>query len=88
MNYWLILWAIIAAVVIAHFLTSMQRIDQVARFLKATLDTVALRACEDIKADRDWRWRYTELEKLSFDEMSRKFWRPLESFITDDKFLK
>ena len=36
----------------------------------------------------DWEWRYDEFEKISYNEMVFKFWKPLTSFYDEDKILK
>jgi len=88
MNTFLIIWALIAALFIAWNITCLQRVKEVGIFLNDILKKVDKKCKADVSAGREWRWRYDELDKLSFNEMCNKFWRPLESFIKDDKFIK
>lgn len=64
------------------------RNDQVHEYQIKMLHEASKKAKEDIKANRDWRWRYEEFEKVSYDEMVYKFWKPLNSFYKDKSFLK
>jgi hypothetical protein len=79
-----------SAFYLAHFITVCNRLREVKKFLKKTLDKVKLKCEEDIIFGRDCEWRLVAAEKLvdKHFEMCSKFWRPLESFIKDDSFLK
>lgn len=45
-------------------------------------------ADEDIVNEREWRWRYDAFNKISYDEMVFKIWKPISSFYKDADFLK
>ena len=47
---------------------------------------VKARSYADVRADRDYKWRYKELNRVSSDEMVRKFWKPLSSFYNKEIF--
>lgn len=42
---------------------------------------------EDVKAGRDWKWRWRELDKINEFEVFIKFWRTPISFFEDKVFL-
>ena len=46
------------------------------------------RIIEIIFSKDDWKWRHKEFRKVSYNEMVYKFWKPLDSFYKDKKFLK
>ncbi len=55
-----------------------RRNDSVYDFRMALIDEIHHFNQADINAS--WKWRYTELDSVSRDEMVWKFWRPLKSF--------
>ena len=52
------------------------------------LRKISERATEDITNNIDWHWRYDTFESVSYDEMIYKFWKPLDSFYKDKKFIQ
>jgi len=40
----------------------------------------------DMEANRDWSWRYTEIQTPSINSMAVRFWRPVRSFYRDALF--
>jgi hypothetical protein len=36
----------------------------------------------------NWQWRYTAFDAVSYDDMVRQFWRPMESFYPDRRFIE
>lgn len=59
-------------------------------FLKKTMNKMSVKCKEDIKNKRDWKWRFDELEKVSYNEIFYKFWKRLkvENFWDDLSFLE
>ena len=60
----------------------------VYNYLMETLEKVGKKSKEDVRNNKDWRWRFEEFNKVSFYEMALKFWRPLSSFYNEDRLLK
>lgn len=41
----------------------------------------------DEEVGSSWEWRIAEFKKVNYDEMVYKFWKPLDSFYPDKKFI-
>jgi hypothetical protein len=80
---------LIAAVfgLIAWFLISVIRTELVARYRKRLIEIVGALAREDAKNGRDGSWRWKMMDTVTFDDMCRKFWKPLDSFYPDKSFI-
>jgi hypothetical protein len=85
----------IAAVIIGYFIVLAlifyfcgYRSTKVFRERTRVLYIVSSLAQDDILADRIWMWRYEGLDKVGYNEMVFKFWRPVESFYEDAPFLR
>ena len=65
------------------------RVHRVHSFLVGMLEMTADLCRKDIDEGRDYRVRLNIFdEQFDFDEMAMKFWKPLNSFVKDDRFLK
>ena len=60
------------------------------KFFKELLYIVNDKASQDIKAGRPWKWRFEELNKVSYDTVLLKFWLSFkpENFWKDLSFLE
>lgn len=63
------------------------RLHQVAEYRKKLLITIGMLAQQDIIAGKNYKWRLEMFEKVSFDDMLWKFWKPLDSFYEHKNFL-
>jgi hypothetical protein len=52
------------------------------------LDMITKLCKQDINNGKDFLWRYDEYDKIRYDEMLYKFWRPIKSFYKDSPALK
>lgn len=77
-------------IILTFSIFMMIRTFRVHAFLTSVLEIVSIKGQEDIDAGRNWEWRYEELDKVSFDSMMVRFWKPLKvkSFWKDDSFLR
>jgi len=68
----------------------LRRTDKVYHFLRQLLEQTSEAAKIDIRAGRNWEWRYEMLNSVSYDSMLYRFWIPLkpECFYKDLSFLK
>lgn len=45
-------------------------------------------AQDDITSSLPWEWRYEEFNKVDYNSMLYKFWKPFDSFYTDRRFME
>lgn len=63
------------------------RINKVFNYRAKLRNTVFNMAKRDIENGREWEWRWTCYDSVSFDTMVNKFWKPLDSFYKDKTFI-
>jgi len=64
------------------------RNDRVYKYRLEILTRISKAADEDIREGRDWNWRYYEFHKIEYEQMFYKFWKPLDSFWKDKRFIE
>jgi len=64
--------------------------NKVRNFRKQLIEDIDKAAAEDIDNGRDWRWRFDEFDKVSYNEMMslRNIFKSPESFYPDRSFTK
>lgn len=75
--------------IVGSFFTVMMllRNDQIAVYRMHMIDQVSLCAKRDMLLNRNWQWRYEIYEAVSYQKMMRQFWKRLDSFYPDKRFL-
>jgi hypothetical protein len=83
-------WLFAACVVGILFCTyQMRRNCRVLAFRVQLLDDIGRAAQVDrLHGHNDFKWRYEAFDAVTYDEMMRRFWRPLESFYPDRRFTR
>jgi hypothetical protein len=63
---------------------------KVRSFMLGILDDIHILACHEVEKNSEWRWRYVEFEKVSYERILFSFWKPLkvEKFWKDISFLQ
>lgn len=65
-------------------LLALIRNNQVYIYRTKILQDITFKTQEDVNNNtynkEDPLWRYKEYDKVSYDDMCRKFWKPLDSF--------
>jgi hypothetical protein len=81
--------AVILIIFFVSFLDTL-RLEAVCDFRILLIQVINDAATADIKAVREWRWRYDKLNEVTFKEMCRKWWKPLtpEAWWEDTSFLR
>lgn len=69
-------------------LITFRRNNQVSKYRNELIQRVGALAQDDINNGRGWEWRWRAYETVSYDEMLRKFWKPLDSFYEDKAFME
>lgn len=75
-------------IIISFIFMLMFRNNEVYKYLIKLNEEVSKKCKEDINNNKDWRWRYDELDKISYLEIVWKFWKPVDSFYDKDNLLK
>ena len=65
----------------------LRRNEQIFRFQMEMLDQVSTATRNDIRKGLSWEWRYEAMSAVDSSDMMRQFWRPLDDFYPDKKFL-
>lgn len=68
--------------------TMLIRNDMVAKYRHKLLDKVSEKSQEDIENGRDFNWRYDAFRAVEYEEMVNKFWKKLDSFYPDKRFIE
>lgn len=81
----------VAVIIFGGFL--LGRNQRVYKYRMRVLKLIAEAAKQDIANGRDYKWRYQMLDSVEYNEMVCKFWKPLDSFYSDNyeimtKFIK
>lgn len=84
----LILIIVVGIIGIGVCIICLYRLREVYEYRNFILDLMSEKCKEDILNNRDHLWRYVVFEKVTFGEMVNKFWKPLDSFYEDNKFLQ
>ena len=72
---------------IALFVYS-KRNDAVFKETIHILQIVSDLSKEDIKNNRDYKWRYEEMDSISYQDMLLPFWKPVKSFYKNKNCIK
>ena len=84
----MIITIIILLIILSLSIILLGRNHSVYHYRIEIANEITKKAKEDLNNNREWRWRYDEFEKVSYDEMFLKFWKPLSSFYDEEKMLK
>lgn len=68
-------------------IAGMFRNVQVFKYRIKILKAVHLACQADIDSGHPWEWRHEEFDKVSYNEMAIKLWKPLNSFWEDKSFI-
>ena len=82
-NMFLFWFAVIGAFLLCFHI----RLHQVVEYRKKLLVIICVLAQRDTLEGKDCKWRLNAFEKVSFDDMLWKFWKPLDSFYEHKNFL-
>jgi hypothetical protein len=70
-------------------ITTMVVRDMVVfRYRGRVLDAISRCADGDIKARREWRWRFDAFRRVSYDDMMMAPWKPPSWFYPDKAFMR
>jgi len=75
---------------VLYCLIMICRNNNVYTFRSKLLKIIDQKSREDIRNNRDWKWRFIMFDSVDYDEFIYKFWVPLkvENFFKDTSFLK
>jgi hypothetical protein len=97
-----IIWIFFLILLLSWSVYIINRNRQVAEYRHRLLNQISNKINEDRKkiwkaylknpkkglGKYEWKWRYDAYEKVTYDEMYWKFWKPLDSFYKDLSFIK
>lgn len=64
------------------------RNQKVFKYKMKLLRQVSYAAKRDINLGHNWKWRYDYFESVGYNQMMKKFWKPLDSFYRDKSFVE
>jgi hypothetical protein len=64
------------------------RNERISEHQSQILQIIRDKAEQDIQNEREWEWRYDDYSKVSYTDMVLRFWKPIDSFYTDKRFLE
>lgn len=73
--------------ILAFIVTMSLRNFAVADYRRKILFKIDAACRDDIFSGREWQWRFDDYDTVSYDDMMRQFWRPLDSFYADSAFI-
>ena len=79
---------IIGLIMILGCFGALYRNSVVFKYRGEILRKMSIASKKDIKNGKEWDWRHDVWDTITYNQMMVKFWKPIDSFYTDKKFIK
>lgn len=69
-------------------LVMLKRNDNVFKYRNHISELMFDAGEDDIENNREWKWRLEIYKTVTYRDMMRKFWKPLDTFYPDKSFIE